>query len=74
MANFMKNVHAQMKSKIEESNEKYKSAADVRQKKLLFKEENLVWVVLRKERQSAGSYMKQNDKKSWSWQGLEQNQ
>jgi hypothetical protein len=63
MADFMKNVHAQVKSKIEESNAKYKSAADVHSKKLLFKEGNLGWVVLSKERQPAGSYMNLNDRK-----------
>jgi len=63
MADFMKNVHAQVKSKIEESNAKYKLAADVHSKKLLFKEGSLVWVVLSKERQLAGSYMNLNDRK-----------
>ena len=42
MADFMKIVFAQLKSMIEVSNAKYKSAADVHWKKHLFKEGDLV--------------------------------
>jgi hypothetical protein len=50
-----------VKSKIEESNAKYKSAANVDRKKHLFKGGDLECVVLSKERQPARSYMKLND-------------
>ena len=63
MVEFMKKVHAQVRSKIIESNAKYKATADVHQRELLFDEDDLVWVVLSKERQPQGSYSKLNDKK-----------
>jgi len=37
---------------------KYNSAVDVHRTKLLIKEEVLVWVILSKERQIDGSFMK----------------
>ena len=63
MATFMKNVHAQVKSQIEKSNAKYKAAVDAHKREVLFKEGDLVWVLLSKERHPHGAYMKLNDRK-----------
>ena len=63
MANFMKNIHAQVKTQIDKSNAKYKGAADMHRRRVIFKEGDLVWVILSKERQPQGSYMKLNDRK-----------
>ncbi|KAH7848990.1 hypothetical protein Vadar_011413 [Vaccinium darrowii] len=59
MATFMKNVHA-----------KYKAAVDAHKKEVLFKKEDLVWVILSKERHPHGAYMKLNDRKVGSCEVL----
>ena len=58
MTNFMQSVHAQVKERIKHSNANYKAAADIHRRRLIFKEGELVWVILTKERCPHGSYSK----------------
>ena len=51
-------VDAQVKERIEHSNANYKVAADIHQRRLIFKERDLAWVILTKERCPHGSYSK----------------
>ena len=56
MTEFMQFVHAQVKEIIEHSNANYKAAADIHRRRLIFKEGDLVWVILTKERCPHDSY------------------
>ena len=58
MTDFMQSIHAQVKERIEHSNANYKVAADIHRRRLIFKEGDLVWVILTKERCPHGSYSK----------------
>ena len=60
MAAHIKNLHAQVKRKLEEINQKYKSAADKHRRYMEFKEGDLVWINLRKERFPRGKAGKLN--------------
>ena len=68
MTDFMQSIHAQVKERIEHSNANYKAAADIHRRRLIFKEGDLVWVILTKERCLHGSYSK---KESRSMQSID---
>ena len=70
MVEFMQGVHAQVKAQIKKSNAKYEAAIDVHKRRVLFKEGDIVWVILSKGRQSHGHYMKLNDWKMGPCEGL----
>ena len=59
----MAKIHEDVQKKLEESNAKYKEAADVHRRVKVFKEGDLVWVYLKKERFLSGSYNKLIEKK-----------
>ena len=58
MTEFMQSVHAQLKEIIEHSNANYKAIANIHWRRLIFKEGDLVWVILTKERCPDDSYSK----------------
>ena len=49
-AKFIKKIHGQVRDTILKQIEKYKKQADKHRKKVVFKEEDMVWIHLRKER------------------------
>ena len=49
-AKFIKKIHEQVRDKILKQTKKYKKQAGKRQKKVVFKEGDLVWIHLRKEK------------------------
>ena len=51
-------IHAQVKERIEHSNTNYKAVADIHRRRLIFKEGDLIWVILTKGRCPQGSYSK----------------
>ena len=57
-AEHIKQIHSQVKARIEQSNKKYKERADRRRKKVVFKTGDLVWIYLRKARFPTGRYGK----------------
>ncbi|KAL6191520.1 hypothetical protein ACLB2K_037910 [Fragaria x ananassa] len=58
MAEHIKELHSQVKKRLEESNQKYKVEADKHRRYMEFKEEDLVWIKLCKERFPRGKYGK----------------
>ncbi|XP_071713543.1 uncharacterized protein [Rutidosis leptorrhynchoides] len=59
-AEFFKDLHQHVHSRIEKQNNVYKRKVDVRKKRLVFKEGDLVWIHLRKERFPGGRFGKLN--------------
>ena len=57
-AKFIKKIHEQVRNKIMKQTEKYKRQADKHRKKVVFKEGDLVWIHLRKERFPNRKYSK----------------
>ena len=55
------------KSSVYNSNANYKAAADIHWRRLIFKEGDLVWVILTKEMCPHGSYSKLGARKIGSW-------
>nr|GEV17080.1 putative RNA-directed DNA polymerase [Tanacetum cinerariifolium] len=54
----VKKLHQQVREHIEKQNKKYKERVDKRRKKVIFKEGDLVWIRLGKERFAAGKFGK----------------
>ena len=54
LVEFIQQLHADIKKKIEVSNAKYKAQADKKKRQVIFKEGDLVRVILTKERNPAG--------------------
>ncbi|GKC94626.1 RNA-directed DNA polymerase [Tanacetum coccineum] len=54
----VKQLHQQVREHIEKQNKKYKEQVDKRRKKVIFKEGDLVWIRLGKERFPAGRFGK----------------
>ena len=54
LANFVQQLHANIKKKIKASNAKYKAQADKKKRQVIFKEGDLVRVILTKGRNPAG--------------------
>ena len=63
MADLMKNLHEEIRLKIEESNAKYKKYADQKRRGQSFQEGDMVMVHLSKERLPAGFYSKLSKRK-----------
>ena len=70
MTEFMQFVHAQIKEIIEHSNANYKAATDIHRRRLIFKEGDLIWVILTKERCPYDSYSKLGARKVYPWKVL----
>ena len=70
MTQFVQSVRAQGNERIEHSNANYKAAADIHWRKLIFKEGDLIWVILTKERCPHGSYSKLGERKVGPCKGL----
>ena len=62
-AEHIKNIHEEVKLRIEANSAKYKTAADLHRRKVVFEEGNYVWVVLTKDRLPAGVNVKLHDRK-----------
>ncbi|XP_068312511.1 transposon Ty3-I Gag-Pol polyprotein [Pyrus communis] len=62
MVAHIRDLHSQVRRILEESNEKYKAAADKHRRHMEFKESDLVWINLRKERFPRGRFGKLHDK------------
>ena len=56
MIDFMQSVHTQVKERIEHSDANYKAVANIHRRGLIFKEGDLVWVILTKEMCPHDSY------------------
>ena len=54
MANVMQQVHQQVKVKLEATNAKYKVAADLHRKHVVFEVGDIVWVLISKDRRPKG--------------------
>jgi hypothetical protein len=63
MVTHMQQVHCEVKERIEASNAKYKTKADQHRRQVAFKEGDLVWVTLTKDRHPAGPFVKLHDRK-----------
>ena len=63
LADFVQQLHADIKTKIEANKAKHKAQADMKKRQVIFKEGDLVWVVLTTERNPAGPYTKLQQKK-----------
>ncbi|VFQ78099.1 unnamed protein product [Cuscuta campestris] len=63
MAEHLKEIHEQVRSKIEESNNRYKAEVDKHRRKVLFYVGDFVWAVLTKDRFPVGEYDKLKDRK-----------
>ncbi|KAM1791868.1 hypothetical protein TB2_035161 [Malus domestica] len=62
MASHIKELHSQVRKKLDESNKKYKLAADKHRRSSEFQEGDLVWVNLSKERFPRGKFGKLQDR------------
>ncbi|GKC45414.1 putative CCCH-type zinc finger family protein [Tanacetum coccineum] len=62
-AQHITNTHEQVKREIEANNAKYKAAADMHRRKVVFQEGDFVWAVLTKDRIPAGVNVKLHDRK-----------
>ena len=58
MIEFMQSIHTQVKERIEHSNINYMGATNIHRKRLTFKEDDLMWVILNMERCPHGSCSK----------------
>ena len=54
MENVMQQVHQQVKIKLEATNAKYKAAADLHRKHVVFEVGDIVWVLISKDRRPKG--------------------
>ena len=63
LADFIQQLHVDIKKKIEASNAKYKAQADKKKRQVIFKEGDLVWVILTKEWNPTGPNTKLQQKK-----------
>ncbi|VFQ61163.1 unnamed protein product [Cuscuta campestris] len=59
----LKGIHEQVRSKIEESNNRYKARVDKHRRQVLFDVGDFVWVVLTKDRFLVGEYDKLKERK-----------
>ena len=62
-AQHFRNTHEQVKTQIEANNAKYKVAADIHRRKVVFQEGDFVWAVLTKDRLPAVVNLKLHDRK-----------
>lgn len=63
MEEYLKDIHVEVRSKIEESNHKYKARADKHRREVLFDVGDFVWAVLTKDRFPVGEYDKLKNRK-----------
>ena len=63
LVDFIQQLHADIKKKTEASNAKYKALANKKKRQVMFKEGDLVWVILTKERNPTGPNTKLQQKK-----------
>ncbi|GKB47893.1 hypothetical protein Tco_0898646 [Tanacetum coccineum] len=57
-AQHVQQIHSQVRARIEQQNQKYKERADTHRKRVVFREGDLVWIRLGKERFPAGRFGK----------------
>jgi hypothetical protein len=71
MADRIKAIQEEVRTNLEESNARYKAAADCKRRAQIFQVGDLVMVYLHKGRMPAGTYTKLNDKKHSPFQILQ---
>ena len=62
MAEHIKKIHKQVRKKLEQSDKQYKEMADKHRRHVEFKEGDLLWINMRKERFPRGKHVKLHDR------------